>query len=419
MILFLITLFGNFIMWREWNQWHPDFNVHFINREAQASTDEKNAVQQLSVSALPKAVDASRAELWPRHTLHTQSNTAGSEEPCWLNFCSPNHEMTEPAVNIKSSNQSWFQEESFCKSTCCAYPQLVDKGRSARKILTVQTLAELAELQSLLSPFSSQKVKLPLVSPKMLRCIQPGALIYVPTNLVSRHFSLIHPILPHPYVLLSGDTDASAEPFRYLQHLDSPKLLHWFGHNADFGNQTITHPKFSAVPLGVGKNSLFDPSVYINRVLAKRGIESPWTSSAINCVQQWKKQKHAVLLNKELGIERSVCPSQLFVSFNVKNHPSRAHLWDLLCMMHTPNVTCFYRMGTDVAYIMSMAREHLYGLSPRGIGRDCYRTWWVRLLKQSRTISHALSYSLFHQGVLVPWTCSDSREAEWNAGAVS
>jgi hypothetical protein len=76
-----------------------------------------------------------------------------------------------------------------------------------------------------------------------------GSIIYVKTDSCALFFATIYPHIEHPFVLVTGQGDASA-PRDYLSHLDAPgsKIIHWFGQNADIDN--ATSPKFTHIPIG-------------------------------------------------------------------------------------------------------------------------------------------------------------------------
>ena len=76
-----------------------------------------------------------------------------------------------------------------------------------------------------------------------------GSIIFVKTDRCERFFSKIYPYIQHPFVLITGQGDASA-PGDYLHHLHASdsKIIHWFGQNADI--DSTTSAKFTPIPIG-------------------------------------------------------------------------------------------------------------------------------------------------------------------------
>ena len=76
-----------------------------------------------------------------------------------------------------------------------------------------------------------------------------GSIVYVKTDSCAPFFSEVYPSIRHPFVLVTGQGDASA-PRDYLRHLHAPdsKIIHWFGQNADI--DSTTSAKFTPIPIG-------------------------------------------------------------------------------------------------------------------------------------------------------------------------
>ena len=76
-----------------------------------------------------------------------------------------------------------------------------------------------------------------------------GSIVYVTRRNLTRFFSEIYPHIRQPFVLITGQGDAST-PRHYLHHLRAPdsKIIHWFGQNADI--DSTTSAKFTPIPIG-------------------------------------------------------------------------------------------------------------------------------------------------------------------------
>jgi len=93
--------------------------------------------------------------------------------------------------------------------------------------------------------------------------ITQPSLIFVQTEYLADFFTVKHPHITAPYVLVTHNSDL-AVPANFVNYLNDPKLIHWFGQNPSLAN----HPKFTPLPIGLanlfwahGNISAFDKAI--------------------------------------------------------------------------------------------------------------------------------------------------------------
>ncbi len=148
----------------------------------------------------------------------------------------------------------------------------------------------------------------------------------------------IHPLIEHPYIIVTHGEFRDTCKDSQLDYLDDDKIIAWFSiHPSQKG-----HQKYFPLPLGIN--------------------------------QDLSNHKNKELLSVYLKELRETTPKTqlLYMNFDVTNNLERKQLKDLF--MHEPFCT-----NCDIPlpfqdYLAEMAR-HKFALSPRGWGPDCYRTW--------------------------------------------
>ncbi len=166
--------------------------------------------------------------------------------------------------------------------------------------------------------------------------VKYGDTIFLKTDFLNDFFTNIHPKIQNPYVLVTHNSDYPI-PQGYGYMLDDTKLLAWFGQNVE-GYQ---HPKLHPIPIGIA-----------NRYWGHGSIE------VVSEVQQ-----------KTKGWAK---PILLYMNFAPSTYlPVRGYVYDLFknkpfCTVSPPKD---FR-----SYLFDLAQTK-FGLSPRGNGLDCHRTW--------------------------------------------
>ncbi len=191
--------------------------------------------------------------------------------------------------------------------------------------------------------------------------VKYGDSIFLKTDYLKDFFTKIHPKIQNPYVLVTHNSDYPV-PQGYGYMLDDPKLLAWFGQNVD-GYQ---HPKLHPIPIGLE-----------NRYLDHGFIE------VITEVQQ-----------KTKGWAR---PTLLYMNFTPFTNPSvRKYVYKLF----RKKSFCTVSSRKDFrSYLIDLAQTK-FGLSPRGNGEDCIRTWEL-LYMGARPIVMSSSIDSLFEGLPV------------------
>ena len=225
-----------------------------------------------------------------------------------------------------------------------------------------------------------------------IECLSVGALIYVQSTMLGKFWDEVHPLIRHPYFLVTGSADGQV-PGGWEHFLDpSPdgrpsQLMHWFGQN---GNST--HPHFTSIPIGIpfpmtdaldltlhGQQSLVEGDWYdqdkvtvdggelgvADRHYHRQIVDFHWDHSG-----DWDEDRW-VLVNFDLHT----------------NERERLPVWRMMCgneseeVTALPYVRCVLKeRGTRQYYGGMRATYHRYSryrfhLSPPGNGMDCHRTW--------------------------------------------
>lgn len=176
--------------------------------------------------------------------------------------------------------------------------------------------------------------------------IKPGDIIYV--YKIGLFFQKVHPLIPHPYILITQGDASSGYEEKYAPYLEDPKLIAWFGVHAK-----RAHPKFFPIPLGT---TGYQPALYVNRQEIHHFFETVRTQTV---------KDQLVYMNFELGAhaDRRLC-QELF-------HDKPFCLKSGFCSQG--------KKISQTDYFKEMARCK-FTLSPRGAGIDCWRTWEALLV---------------------------------------
>lgn len=173
--------------------------------------------------------------------------------------------------------------------------------------------------------------------------VQSGDVIFVKTDweYLETFFTVYHPQIGVPYVLLTHNSDHSAPgPFR--SYLDAPTLLGWFAQNVE-GDP---HPKLHPIPIGL----------------------------ANLCWTHGNPRVFSALLPSAKNTNR---PFLCYLNFAPSTYPKeRPYVWSLFadqpwCKTSEPK-------GLR-PYLNDLTRSK-FVLSPRGNGIDCHRTWEALLM---------------------------------------
>lgn len=184
-----------------------------------------------------------------------------------------------------------------------------------------------------------------------------GIPLFVETNQLGDFFTQIHPLIRVPYVLLSGDTDASA-PEPYISMVNSPTvaptaILHWFGMNC---NNRDWYEKFTCIPNGI--DQWHDGLLHVHQIAQQQHLSfsfpqkqpfSPPHLRVIDILCTFSVQSNRV--------EREAAHAY-FCRDLVKEQ-----VW--VDCQFVPDNRRFYHKVVHSKFVVS----------PHGVGLDCFRTW--------------------------------------------
>ena len=165
-----------------------------------------------------------------------------------------------------------------------------------------------------------------------------GSTVFVKGDLLQKFLRKVHPLIQQPYVLITHNSDeASPGPFGAL--LDDPKILAWFGQNAD-----THHPKLHPIPIGIA-----------NRY---------WAHGDTEVFDAVKAQ----------GYPKTTL---LYLNFSINPVYTKPVLEERTKVYHQFALQpfCLPAFPKDLQSYLRETAMSKFVLSPRGNGLDCHRTW--------------------------------------------
>lgn len=187
--------------------------------------------------------------------------------------------------------------------------------------------------------------------------MQEADTIFVKNEYLNTHFTITHPAIKAPYVLITHNSDLDS-PGDYYHYLDDPKIIAWFAMNAD-----RIHPKLVPIPIGVISDCNY---------FGCRGI---------GILEQMVEKKGTItkdvllLLNITIGT---------YVQ-------ERQYVYNMFASQ--PYCTVLYNNNPE-DYLTTLARSK-FVLSPRGTGQDCHRTWEAVLMGCIPIVTNSSLNSLY------------------------
>lgn len=166
--------------------------------------------------------------------------------------------------------------------------------------------------------------------------VKPGNTIFLKTDYLERFFKELHPLIRHPYILITHNSDDPA-PGAFAHMLDDPKLIAWFAQNVE----NCTHPKLHPIPIGIAN-------------------------------QYWPHGNPAVFSKVREDLKRHARSSTLYMNFSVSTHLQERSL------VHNAFIDkpfCVSSAPKKLDAYLSDLTMSKFVLSPRGNGLDCHRTW--------------------------------------------
>ena len=223
-------------------------------------------------------------------------------------------------------------------------------------------------------------------------CLQPGTIFQIDNhgNLLEEFFTQLLPNITVPFVIITNESDADS-PFSFGERLGTEqKLLKWYGQSPLLTNipknehYDLAVSKFESFPLGLAK--WFEQSRLFNRYLELRNYANPFSGVQM---ERWTNASVWKVLDDPNATSTAIDNAfydTLFVKFGVHEYAKlwRGPLWDFLCDIVTANprrdsISCTSSQMSNVE-IYRAGSQYLFGISPKGAGWDCYRTYeWLIL----------------------------------------
>ena len=209
--------------------------------------------------------------------------------------------------------------------------------------------------------------------------LDAGAAVHVKTELLDAFVAGVLPAMRQPFVLVTGDSDASAGR-RHDALLADPRLRHWFVQNCDHPGR---HPRLTRVPIGL------DNPVYtkfekrlgfaLTMLLGRTPFDPAVSRNDIG--DQARLQTIAATLPppaaRPLRALATFHQNQKLIRPDLGELPERAEAYRLLAAS-----PCCHFVTRRLRQAECWARhgDFAFELSPAGNGLDCFRTWEALLL---------------------------------------
>lgn len=188
-----------------------------------------------------------------------------------------------------------------------------------------------------LAQFFIDELRLPLNPDN----IQEGDIVFLKTELIDYFFTIIHPRIKNPYILVSHNSDSSA-PGKYAHFLDDEKLIAWFTQNCDLAH----HPKLFPIPIGIAN-------------------------------PHWDHGNAAIIDSITRHLPKIKKDTLLYLNIAAQNNPAIRN--EVIRLFSHKNFCYNPSPKPWREYLLDMAKSK-FVLSPHGNGLDCHRTWEALLM---------------------------------------
>lgn len=186
--------------------------------------------------------------------------------------------------------------------------------------------------------------------------VKKGNTVFVKTDLLQEFFSAVHPNIPQPYILISHNSDYPI-PGNFVNFLDDPKIIAWFGQNVE----NYHHPKLYPIPIGIANKMWSHGNVQIWNTMRPQASSFP----------------------KDI---------LLYLNFNISTKPDeRSFVYNLF----SNKPWCRVSQPKDYSSYLSDLGHTKFVLSPRGNGLDCHRTWEALMMGAIPIVKTSASDSLY------------------------
>ena len=167
--------------------------------------------------------------------------------------------------------------------------------------------------------------------------VKEADIIFVGMSYIDFFFSEVLPHIDPPIILITSNGGGTIDD-RYLQHVENPKLIKWFGRNI-----IIKHEKIQLIPLGFCWFQDIERRMYLKIHLSRLDEKSYFKN----------KDYHS------------------YVNFDVNTNPLRKDIFKYWSSQNFTKVDSILDFKT---YLENMSKAR-FVISPFGCNIDCYRTW--------------------------------------------
>ena len=302
------------------------------------------------------------------------------------------HTSFTEATVVQKQNDPWFTPQKLCQETCCAESVAISLDQDYHHIINTLDGPDLADVLLQQYPNNDSAIQFfgAQMNLAMLPCFQPGTIIHVDNHvmLLEYFFRYWRPNITVPYILITSESDSDSPAVFEDKLSTDPLLIKWFGQSLDASRiPQDGKDKFEGLPLGLSK--FHDQDRYLRRYLELTNFTNPFANDR---KERWTK---SVLMTNRYSIDvQAVDPVNvdedfykiLFVKFNIEHaSEKRKALYDSLCsgVNQTKHRMDEFSCSTVSLYpyqVYQAASSYLFGMSPEGMGWDCFRTYELLLL---------------------------------------
>eukprot|EP01036_Dinobryon_divergens_P033610 gene33610-43437_t len=261
-----------------------------------------------------------------------------------------------------------------------------------------------------------------------LSCLKPFTTVWVDNNVVPLFMKNILPSLSVPIILLSGDGDHSTPPDSIISDLMIPETLaqykkviaHWYGHNCRPLDSTL-EGWITCLPIGLSYiNDNIHRRLLHNALNIRHGHYGKLVTNYLvdnnrldDEIQRAKDQTNSVLVSFKVGrFDRKVAREPVVNFFCSKEDPIPGS------EAVSPFRSSLARGGgggggggggdgkvycgefPNSEFHTSLSRFR-FVVSPRGYGRDCYRTWETLFMGAYPIVLESHTHSTVYDGLPV------------------
>lgn len=162
---------------------------------------------------------------------------------------------------------------------------------------------------------------------------EDGQVVFIKTDLVPMFFRNIMPEIKYAVKIITHNSALGIDK-EYTQFLDNPKVITWYGQNANF-----KHPKLNSIPLGLANLRWGHGNV----------------KQLLEVLEDKQERTHLLYMNFDIGTNADK-RSKVFNLFSEKD------------FVFSADRKSFQEYLRDLS-------SSKYALSPAGAGIDCHRVW--------------------------------------------